>query len=105
MGQDLKVEDLAVGAGSRAQRGSRVTVHYDGYLHRGDQFQQDQTASFTLGKREVFAGLERGVEGMAVGGKRRLTVGPHLAFGAAGVPGVVPPNALLVLEVELLRVE
>jgi FKBP-type peptidyl-prolyl cis-trans isomerase len=93
-----------MGSGVAARRGDRVTVRYSGYLNRGDAFQKDVTMIITLGKRQVIAGLERGVEGMQAGGIRRLRVSPHLAYREAGVPGVVPPNAVLMFEVELLAI-
>lgn len=81
-----------------------MVVRYRGALHRGDVFEPGVTVTFTLGARRVIAGLERGVEGMRVGGRRRLRIAPHLAWRERGVPGRVPPNALVVLEVELLEI-
>ena len=103
MPKGVKVRDLRVGEGAVAGRGTTVTVRYDGFLRRGDRF-QCTTYTFNLSRREVIAGLRYGVEGMRVGGLRRLTVSPHLAYGATGVPGVIPPDAVLVFEVELLGV-
>jgi FKBP-type peptidyl-prolyl cis-trans isomerase FkpA len=103
--RDLKLEDLKIGGGTVAQRGSRVKIRYNGYLNRGDAFQTDMVVSFVLGERNTIAGLERGVEGMQVGGVRRLAFGPQLGYGDRGVLGVIPPNAKLVFEVELLTVE
>jgi FKBP-type peptidyl-prolyl cis-trans isomerase len=100
----LAIEETKVGSGVVACRGDSVTVRYSGTLNRGQVFQADVTATFTLGKREVIAGLERGVEGMKIGGIRKLRVSPHLAYQDAGVPGVVPPNAVLLFEVELLSI-
>jgi FKBP-type peptidyl-prolyl cis-trans isomerase FkpA len=87
-----------------AHRGDAVTVRYSGYLNRGDAFQTDVTTDIILGERRVIAGLEHGIEGMKVGGIRTVRVSPHLAYRDAGVPGVVPPNAVLVFEVELLAI-
>src|SRR5438046_10505166 len=87
-----------------SHRWNHVTIRYTGYLKRGDEFQTDKFFSFVLGERNTIAGLERGVEGMQAGGVRRLTFGPQLGYGDRGVPGIVPPNAKLVFEVELLTV-
>jgi FKBP-type peptidyl-prolyl cis-trans isomerase FkpA len=100
----LEIEETKVGTGVTAHRGDHVTVRYSGFLNRGDAFQTDVTTSFTLGERHVIAGLERGLEGMRVGGVRKLRVSPHLAYRDTGIPGVVPPNAVLVFEVELLSI-
>jgi len=104
MPKRVKCEDLRLGAGTVATEGKRVSVRYDGFLNRGETFQENVTCSFVLGKREVIAGLEYGVDGMRVGGRRRIEVGPHLAYREKGVAGVVPPNAVVVFEVELLDV-
>jgi len=101
----VEFEDLFVGQGSVAEKGSKVTIKYNGYLSKGDAFDKEATCTFTIGKREVIAGLEYGVEGMRAGGRRRLRVGPHLAYRDKGVPGVIPANALLIFEVELIEVE
>jgi FKBP-type peptidyl-prolyl cis-trans isomerase len=100
----LDIAERKVGSGVAAHRGDTVTVRYSGYLNRGDAFQTDVTTEITLGERRVIAGLERGVEGMRVAGIRSLRIGPHLAYRNIGVPGVVPPNAVLVFEVELLAI-
>jgi fructokinase len=81
-----------------------VIVRYVGFLHRGDVFEPGRTVAFTLGARRVIAGLERGVEGMRVGGRRRLRIAPHLAYRERGVPGRVPANALVLLDVELVEI-
>ena len=101
----LKILDVTIGDGPIAERGSRVTVRYTGYLNRGDVFQTDVVTAFVVCDRSIIAGLSWGVAGMRVGGRRRLHVGPHLAYRDQGVPGVVPPNAKLVIDVELLAVE
>lgn len=102
MRQGIEIQDLRPGSGPTAERGHTVTIRYTGFLNRGDTFQENITATFRLGSREVIPGLEYGVEGMRVGGLRRVRVSPHLAYGAAGVPGLIPPNAVLTFEVELL---
>jgi FKBP-type peptidyl-prolyl cis-trans isomerase len=100
----LVIEETKLGAGVAAHRGDRVTVRYSGFLNRGDAFQTDVTTSFTLGEHNVIAGLEHGLEGMRVGGIRKLRVSPHLAYRDAGISGVIPPNAVLVFEIELLSI-
>ena len=101
----LEIEEKKVGSGAAAERGDIVTVRYTGYLNRGDVFLAETTASIILGARRAIAGFERGVEGMKVGGIRRIRVSPHLAYREAGIPGVVPPNAVLIFEVELLAIK
>lgn len=100
----LEYEDVKVGEGSVARRGCSVDVRYDLFLNRGEWVQQNQVCSFRLGERRVVAGLEYGVEGMRAGGERRIRVGAHLGYRDQGVPGVVPPNAVLVFQVTLLAV-
>jgi FKBP-type peptidyl-prolyl cis-trans isomerase len=101
------MEDLLLGTGTMAEPGTRVTVHYTGRLRKGDTFRSthdDGTPiSFVIGRREVVAGLERGVVGMRVGGRRVVRVPPHLGYGPRSVPGI-PGNAILLFEVELLDV-
>jgi len=87
-----------------AERGCTVRVRLSGFLHRGEQIQTDEVFTIALGRRDFIAGLEYGIEGMRVGGHRRLRIGPHLAYREAGVPGKIPPNALLIYDVELLAV-
>jgi FKBP-type peptidyl-prolyl cis-trans isomerase len=100
----LRIDELQIGDGAVAVRGARVTIRYTGYLNRGEAFQTDEVVTFAVGARNTIAGLSCGVEGMRVGGRRLLRVGPHLAYRDKGVPGVIPPNAKLVFEVELLAV-
>jgi FKBP-type peptidyl-prolyl cis-trans isomerase FkpA len=104
MRSGVKLRDLRVGGGAVAERGATVSVRYDASLNRGERFQEGISYSFRLGRREVIAGLEYGVEGMRVGGLRRITVSPHLGYRDEGVPGVIPPNAVLIFDVELLDV-
>jgi FKBP-type peptidyl-prolyl cis-trans isomerase FkpA len=105
----LKYEDLNLGTGDLAIVGNRVSVHYTGWLLEGDKFDssldRNQPFQFTLGKGMVIAGWDEGVAGMKVGGKRRLKIPPQLGYGAQGAGGVIPPNATLVFDVELLSVE
>jgi FKBP-type peptidyl-prolyl cis-trans isomerase len=101
---DLRIDELQIGDGAVAVRGARVTIRYTGYLNRGEAFHTDEVVTFAVGERNTIAGLSWGVEGMRVGGRRRLRVGPHLAYREKGVPSVIPPNAKLIFEVELLAV-
>lgn len=97
-------EDSLLGSGAEATWGSTVEIRYTLSLRRGDLVQQDALASFRLGARAVIPALEYGVEGMRVGGRRRIRAGPHLGYRAAGISNLVPANAVLLFEVELLGV-
>ncbi len=105
----LKIEDLTVGEGAEATAGSSVSVHYTGWLLEGDKFDssldRNMPFDFFLGGGQVIKGWDEGVQGMKINGKRKLTIPPELAYGAAGAGGVIPPNATLVFEVELLEVK
>jgi FKBP-type peptidyl-prolyl cis-trans isomerase FkpA len=104
----LKYEDLAPGAGDEAKAGQTVEVHYTGWLTNGTKFDSSkdhgQPFSFKLGAGRVIKGWDEGVAGMKIGGKRKLTIPPELGYGARGAGGVIPPNAELIFEVELLKV-
>ena len=99
----VRVEELHVGTGEPTTRGDTVLIRYSGFLNRGEPFQTDETCRFTLGGRLIIPGLDYGVEGMRVGGRRRIHVPPHLGYADAGAPGV-PSNAKLTFEVELIEV-
>lgn len=104
---DLVKEDLAAGDGAEAVAGKSVQVHYTGWLLDGTQFDSSQGRgpfTFVLGGGQVIKGWDQGVAGMKVGGKRKLTIPPELGYGMRGFPGVIPPQATLVFEVELLAV-
>ncbi|MCA3241727.1 MAG: FKBP-type peptidyl-prolyl cis-trans isomerase [Rubrivivax sp.] len=111
----LQIEDTVVGSGAEARAGQNVRVHYTGWLHdpaaanaRGRKFDSSkdrgQPFSFGLGQGQVIRGWDEGVQGMKVGGTRVLTIPPEMGYGARGAGGVIPPNATLVFEVELLGV-
>ena len=108
MAADLQIETLTTGDGAVAEAGMRASVHYEGRLEDGEVFDasrpRGQAFSFTIGAGQVIRGWEQGVEGMKVGETRRLTIPPELGYGAAGAGGVIPPNATLVFEIELLDV-
>ena len=105
----LKYQDLVVGKGSLPTAGKRVRVHYTGWLTDGTKFDssvdRNTPFDFALGRGEVIPGWDEGVASMRVGGKRKLTIPPQLAYGSRGAGGVIPPNATLVFEVELLAVQ
>jgi FKBP-type peptidyl-prolyl cis-trans isomerase len=105
----LQIEEMVVGTGAEAQKGKLVSVHYTGWLTDGKKFDSSkdrgQPFQFSLGRGQVIQGWDEGVSGMKVGGKRKLTIPPELGYGKAGAGGVIPPDATLVFEVELLAVK
>ena len=109
----LKYTDTTVGTGAEATRGKRVSVHYTGWLYENNQkgkkfdssLDRGQPFAFALGGGQVIRGWDEGVAGMKVGGKRTLVIPPDLGYGARGAGGVIPPNATLMFDVELLKVE
>lgn len=105
----LKVEDVKVGKGAEAVPGKTVKVHYTGTLTDGKKFDSSvdrkEPFSFDLGRGMVIKGWDEGVKGMKVGGKRKLTIPPEMGYGAQGAGGVIPPNATLLFDVELLDVK
>ena len=105
----LKITELSVGDGAEAAAGQTVVVHYRGTLENGKQFDASYDRvtpfSFPLGAGRVIKGWDEGVVGMKVGGKRKLVIPPDLAYGSRGAGGVIPPNATLTFEVELLDVQ
>ncbi len=106
---ELIIEDLVDGTGKEAVKGCEITVHYAGFLEDGTKFDSSldrkQPLSITLGVGMVIKGWDEGFAGMKEGGKRKLTIPPHLGYGANGIGNVIPPNATLIFEVELLKVD
>ena len=108
----LQYEDTRTGTGAEAKAGQEVTVHYTGWLYndgeRGAKFDSSKDRGdpfrFDLGRGHVIKGWDEGVQGMKVGGTRTLVIPPQLGYGARGAGGVIPPNATLMFEVELLEV-
>lgn len=105
----LKYADIRVGTGPPASPGSRVSVHYTGWLTDGTKFDSSldpgrEPLQFVLGEGQIIEGFEEGVSTMNIGGKRRLAIPPELAYGAEGSPPAIPPNATLIFVVELLDI-
>jgi len=104
----LKYEDITEGDGDMAEAGQMVTVHYTGWLTDGNKFDSSKDRNdpfkFKLGAGNVIRGWDEGVAGMKIGGTRKLTIPANLGYGAQGAGGVIPPNATLVFEVELLGI-
>ena len=104
----LDKEDLVIGTGAVAEAGQDIVVHYVGRLADGTQFDSSlargDPLDFALGAGDVIKGWDQGVPGMRVGGKRRLTIPPELAYGEHGLAGIIPPHATLVFDVELLEI-
>ena len=104
----LQIDEQVVGEGAEAKSGDTVTVHYTGWLTDGTKFDSSvdrgQPFQFRLGIGQVIRGWDEGVAGMKIGGKRKLTIPPDMGYGQRGAGALIPPNATLVFEVELLGV-
>ncbi len=106
---DLIIEDLNIGQGDTCKAGDYVSMHYTGWLTNGKKFDssvdRNDPFDFQLGVGQVIPGWDQGVDGMQVGGKRKLTIPSALAYGEMGAGGIIPPNATLVFDVELLAIK
>ena len=104
----LQYVEITIGTGATAKAGQTVSVHYTGWLENGNKFDSSvdrgQPFSFPLGAGRVIKGWDEGVQGMQVGGKRKLIIPSNLGYGARGAGGAIPPHATLIFEVELLGV-
>jgi len=105
----LQYQDVVVGTGAEAKAGNTVSVHYTGWLTDGTQFDSSrdrgQPIEFQIGTPYIIQGWNEGITGMKVGGKRKLTIPPSIAYGAEGRPPVIPPNATLKFDIELMGVK
>lgn len=110
MDNNIKIEDILIGEGIKANNFNKVTVNYTGSLENGSIFDSSlnkgrEPFTFTLGVGSVIKGWDIGVKGMKVGGKRKLIIPPELGYGDNGAGDVIPPKATLIFEVDLLKVE
>ncbi|MFH1193624.1 MAG: FKBP-type peptidyl-prolyl cis-trans isomerase [bacterium] len=107
-GTKLLAEDIKIGGGAEVKKGDTVSVHYTGWLTDGTKFDSSvdrgQPFSFTVGAGQVIQGWDEGLVGMKVGGKRKLTIPSQMGYGPTGAAGVIPPNAVLIFEIELLKI-
>ena len=105
---EIKIESLKTGSGRTPKKGEAVTVHYTGWFTNGEKFDssvdRNEPFTFVLGERQVIAGWDQGVATMKIGDKVKLTLPPELAYGRAGYPGAIPPDSILIFDVELLSI-
>jgi len=101
----IKLLEETVGDGLEASKGDLVKVRLNGWLNQGKHFQIDHIDSFELGARRIIPGIEYSIEGMKVNGTRKIKISPHLGYKDVGVQGIVPPDALLIYEIVLLRID
>lgn len=107
MENGLKIEEVQVGTGAQAKAGDTISAHYTGYFTDGkifDSSSEGSPISFKLGAGNVIQGWDLGLVGMKVGGKRKLTIPPDLAYGPDGIPNAIPPNSTLIFDVELVKI-
>ena len=106
---ELQIEELELGTGNACKAGDNVSMHYTGWLTNGKKFDSSvdrgEPFDFTLGVGQVISGWDQGVEGMKIGSKRKLTIPSRLAYGQMGAGSIIPPDATLVFEVELLAIK
>lgn len=105
----LKYTDIVVGNGDMPKKGQIVAVHYTGFLENGKKFDssydRNSPLEFRIGEREMIPGFDEGIQTMKMGGKRKLILPPYLAYGSRGMANVIPPNATLIFEVELVDIK
>ncbi len=106
---ELQIEELTIGKGKTCKAGDFVSMHYTGWLTNGKKFDssvdRNEPFDFKLGTGQVILGWDQGIDGMCVGGKRKLTIPSKLAYGEMGAGGLIPPSATLVFDVELLAIK
>jgi FKBP-type peptidyl-prolyl cis-trans isomerase len=105
---NLEITDISPGSGPAAKAGDALSIHYRGTLEDGTEFDSSyprgDTLDFKLGAGELIKGMDSGLVGLRVGGKRRLRIPPALGYGKAGIRGVIPPDSVLIFEVELVSI-
>ena len=105
----LKYTDIVAGDGDIPQKGQTVVVHYTGLLEDGKKFDssydRNSPIEFIIGAKQMISGFDEGIQTMKKGGKRKLIIPPHLAYGSGGIPNVIPPNATIIFEVELVDIK
>ena len=104
MPKGVKIEELKIGKGRIATRNDSVRIRCDCFLSRGDVVERGVESTIDLSFRRTIAGLRYGVEGMREGGRRKIRVSPHLAYGEAGITALIPPNAVLIFDIDLLEI-
>ncbi len=101
----VKLLSETQGTGEPIKKGDTVKVRLNGWLNQGQQIQENYLGEIVVGNREVIPGIDYSIEGMRQGGKRKVKISPHLSYREAGVENRIPPNAVLVYEIEVLEIE
>jgi len=101
----IKLLEEVEGVGERIKNGDSVEIKLNGWLSEGEQIQKDHIEKLKLGSRRIIPGIEYAIEGMKINGKRKVKISPHLGYKEKGVEGLIPPNALLIYEIEVLSVQ